>query len=128
MIAALASTLAAAGPQGIVDFPKINQQQILGAENRCGTIAMGSWFVWLSENGFRELFDFPESEIPTPFNNTSLPHTTRSVLSNLDLLYGGDGEIRLYNLVQGAIEYIHRIPERPLQIALYYYNLSLIHI
>ena len=123
LIAALASTFAAAVPHGIIDFPQINQQQIPGAENRCGTIAMGSWFVWLSENGFPELFDFPEIEIPTPFSNTSLPTTTRSALSNLDLLYGGNGEIRLYNLVQGAIEYIHQIPKRPLKIALYYYNL-----
>ncbi|NQY31924.1 MAG: hypothetical protein HRT56_01975, partial [Coraliomargarita sp.] len=94
----MTSVVLSASPLQIKKFPAINQRTIVGAENRCGTIAIGSWLLWFAANGYPELA-LPEAPtIGSPFESTTLRKEYRSTLTQFDQLCGGKGEIRILTL------------------------------
>lgn len=116
-------TQLAASPRRISDFPAINQHRIAGASERCGTIALGSWLLWLGENGYPELLAADHPIVNTPFASVTIPQGARNTLSRLDAAHGGTQEIKLRRLIEGMIDYFHQQPTDSLELTLRYFNL-----
>ncbi|WP_162028641.1 MULTISPECIES: hypothetical protein [unclassified Lentimonas] len=104
------------------DFPRINQQTIAGASERCGTIALGSWFLWLGEHGTPELLaERPLAE--SPFAVSTVDPSAQATLSQLDTILGGTQEIKLQRLIEGGVAYFHQQPTEELELVMRYFNL-----
>lgn len=119
----LIATQLAASPRKISDFPAINQHRIAGASERCGTIALGSWLLWLGENGYPELLAVDHTIANNPFASATIPRSARNTLSRLDATLGGRQEIKLRRLIEGMIDYFHQQPTEALELTLRYFNL-----
>ncbi|MGC6424749.1 MAG: hypothetical protein ACON4O_07165 [Lentimonas sp.] len=122
-IAILILTLPLGSLHSFNDFPEINQREIAGVEDRCGTIALGSTLLWLGKNDFPELLSTKDPILNCPFSQTDLEATEIATLSNLNHQLGGTKEIQLYQLIQGLVRYFHSEETEALSLNLYYYNL-----
>lgn len=119
----ISSTLLVAKPI-TENFPQIDQRKIIGADDRCGTVALGSWLVWLAENGHPSIVtDGKIRARSNPFYAAKIPLKAQKALGELDQLCGGDGEIKLLRLVEGLVDYLHRLPNESLRTVIHYYNL-----
>jgi hypothetical protein len=108
----------------IEDFPQIDQRRIVGAEERCGTVALGSWVVWLAENGSPALLlDETPNAAHSPFASARISPEAQQTLSAIDDLCGGRGEIKLLRLVEGWVDYLHLLPDDSLRTVIHHYNL-----
>ena len=107
----------------INNFPEINQRNIKGAENRCGTVALGSWLLWFTDNGY-PMLSSPERAVQNnPFSVAQLEPKQRTVLSQLDENMKGTREVKLYRLIEALIQYFHAQQTDALKLNIYYYNL-----
>ncbi|WP_146209316.1 hypothetical protein [Coraliomargarita sinensis] len=106
----------------IEDFPTVDQRVLTGAEFRCGSIALGSWLIWLTE---KEVLSAPverKTESSPIFNQAGLTIEEQAILAEVDTLAGNTGEISLMRLIETLIQYCHRnAGDTGLEI--YYYNL-----
>jgi hypothetical protein len=107
----------------LANFPAINQREIKGAEFRCGTVALGSWIQWLTDEGRIASPRIAKPDSQTPFTHADLPEETRTILARLDVLAGGRGEIKLYDLVGALVQYMHELPDHSQFLTIHYYNL-----
>ena len=118
-ISLLASMPLLAAPLQISDFPQINQQAIAGANERCGTIALGSWLVWIGEHGTPELLaESPAAR--SPFMSPKVDASAQATLSQLDAIIGGTHEIKLQRLIEGAVCYFHQQPTETFELVIRY--------
>lgn len=105
------------------NFPQINQREIEGAEFRCGSVALGSWLIWLSENGqsslSREKLRYPENI----FAQAEIALNERIILSEIDQVCGGTSEIKILRMVEALVEYIHGLPDQSYAVDIEFLNL-----
>lgn len=122
---ATASLAASERPKhtGIENFPSINQREIKGANFRCGTIALGSWILWLTEEKGLPTPEGLRVDPSHPFSNSTLPENTKAMLTHLDTLAGGESEIMLSRMIETLVEYAHQLPDETLKTTIHYYNL-----
>lgn len=109
--------------QRINNFPSINQRALPGAEDRCGTIALSEWLVWLTDAGALQVPLMTDDGGRSGIDVTSLPEAQQAVVSELDKILGGSGEISLLHLVGSLVEYVHRHSKVDAQLEMTYYNL-----
>ncbi len=107
-------------PLQIHDFSAIDQRSIEGASGRCGTVALGSWLLWLGTHGTPELLSTDPPIDGNPFARAALPAAARSTLSQLDATCGGTQEIKLLRMIEGLVDYFHWQPTESLELTLRY--------
>ncbi|TVP79788.1 MAG: hypothetical protein EA353_05405 [Puniceicoccaceae bacterium] len=109
----------------IEDFPQLDQRLIPGAMYRCGSITLGSWLIWLSQDESSVFQAFsPSPEIAAhPFLEASVEPDARMILAEFDALCGGQGAIQMLRLAEALIRYFHAHTDDSYQLQLAYYNL-----
>jgi hypothetical protein len=113
----------------IKNFPAVNQGLLSEAEFRCGSIALGSWLIWLTKNEGLPMPTRHEGQSSPVFDRAGLTAREQVILTEVDTLAGGRGEISLLRLVETLIHYTRR-HAGDAKLEIYYYNLpdeSLLH-